>query len=192
MGREIRRVPPHWQHPQVEKYNSFKHTYETGYKPLHDETCQQAWDEWQTAFSKWLNGDHDDIILKCGAADYPKDEPYLAFCSWHGKPPNPDYYRPTWKEGEATWWQAYETVSEGTPVTPPFATQDELIDYLVANGDFWDQRRRREGGSDMHCEPWPRENAERFVRETKWAPSLVVDATGVRSGVEALADGKQE
>jgi hypothetical protein len=28
------------------------------------------------------------------------------------------------KGKEATWFQAWETVTEGTPVTPPFATTD--------------------------------------------------------------------
>lgn len=49
-------------------------------------------------------------------------------------------------QGQApTWFQIYETVSEGTPVTPPFATPEELIDYLVKNGDFWDQKRGHGG-----------------------------------------------
>lgn len=62
------------------------------------------------------------------------------------------------------WWQVWETVSEGSPVTPAFATRDELIDYLVINGDHWDQKRG-DGG-------WSRKNAESFVA-AEWAPSLI-------------------
>jgi hypothetical protein len=78
-----------------------------------------------------------------------------------------------------TWFQVYETVSEGTPVTPPFATKEELVDYLVANGDFWDQHRG-DGG-------WSRENAEAFVG-AGFAMSLVVNtATGT---IKAPRDGQ--
>ena len=85
-----------------------------------------------------------------------------------------------------TWWQVYETVSEGTPVTPPFETREELVEYLVANGDFWDQKRRTEGRSSMPCEPWPRKQAESFVFGSGWSPSLVVANGRVMSGVEAI------
>lgn len=97
-------------------------------------------------------------------ADYP-------YWEYEGAPPDPEYYRPIFAEGEATWYQVYETVSEGTPVTPPFATKQELIDYLVEYGDFWDQHRG-EGG-------WPREAAKRFAEE-EWAVSMmakIVDGT---------------
>lgn len=62
------------------------------------------------------------------------------------------------------WWQVWETVSEGSPVTPAFATREQLVDYLVENGDHWDQKRG-DGG-------WGRDNAELFV-ESEWAPSLI-------------------
>jgi hypothetical protein len=90
-------------------------------------------------------------------------------------PPNPDSYRPKFQT-EPTWYQVYETVSEGTPVTPPFATKEELVNYLVEHGDFWDQRRGHGG--------WSRENAERFVG-AGWAPSLVTVVS--RDGVQIKA-----
>lgn len=62
-------------------------------------------------------------------------------------------------------WQVWETVSEGSPVTPVFATAEELMAYLVEGGDAWDRK---------HGEPgWKQENAEAFVR-AGWAPSLVL------------------
>lgn len=84
-----------------------------------------------------------------------------------------------WKRKEppkGNWWQVWETVSEGSPVTPAFATRGELIDYLVAVGDAWDQKRG-EGG-------WKREAAESFV-ETEWAPSLI----GTAGKLHAPRDG---
>lgn len=173
MGREIRMVPPDWDHPKV-----MRHYGREGYQPMRDQTVQEAFEEWQTKYLNWLGGEHDRIIEKCGAADYPKNETYRAFCKWTGQPPDPEYYRPDWPEESMTWFQVYETVSEGTPVTPPFATKEELIEYLVAHGDFWDQKRRAGGQSSMKCDPWERESAERFVNGTGWAPSMIVQHNG--------------
>jgi len=89
--------------------------------------------------------------------------------------PDPEYYRPEWGDAPLGF-AVYETVSEGTPVTPTFATEDELIDYLVENGDFWDQSRRNDAtrprSFGMSSDPWRREAAESFVR-SGWAPSFV-------------------
>lgn len=49
-------------------------------------------------------------------------------------PPDPDRHRPAFG-AEATWYQVYETVTEGTPVTPPFETLAELVDWLVEKGE---------------------------------------------------------
>ena len=70
-------------------------------------------------------------------------------------------------------------------VSPPFETPEELIDYPVKNGDFWDQKRRadqyRMGG--MNCDRRSREQAERFVK-TGFSVSFVMDSKGFRSGVK--------
>lgn len=74
-------------------------------------------------------------------------------------------------------WQVWETVSEGSPITPVFATREGLVDYLVEGGDGWD-RKRGDGG-------WTRENAESFVKAA-WAPSLF----GMAGDVRAPRDGQ--
>ena len=125
MGRKIRRVPLGWQHPV---------DYRGNYKPLHDETWREAmrsWlddydDEWET----WT--DEDDIEA----------------------PPRPEYYRPEWSE-EPTAYQVYETVSEGTPKSPVFATQDDLRAWLLEQG---------------HSE----KAADNFIAGG-WAPSFLVN-----------------
>lgn len=43
-------------------------------------------------------------------------------------------YMPDWADAERTHLQIYETTSEGTPLTPPMATAEELADYCVRNG----------------------------------------------------------
>lgn len=186
MGREIRRVPPNWQHPQETKFNPFKGKEETSYHPLYNRSAEVEWKEWNAEYAQWLTSEHARVRAEYGEEYYPASQPYASFCRWHGTPPNPEYYRPDWAPEEMTWYQVYETVSEGTPVTPPFATQAELIDYLVANGDFWDQNRRREGRSSMNCDPWPREQAEKFVMGGHSTPSLVSIGGNIMSGVEAL------
>src|SRR5690606_18767318 len=117
----------------------------------------------KAAFAKWEAGERPT---------YCSDERRsLEFWEYEGNPPKREYYR-TYSDAEATWYQVFETVSEGSPVTPPFATKEELIEYLVANGDFLDQQRRAEGRS-MPCAPWSRESAERFVNSARHAPSMV-------------------
>lgn len=71
---------------------------------------------------------------------------------------DPKYYRPAWTEEIATWYQVYETVSSGTPITPPFETKEQLAYHLYTKGTSWDDR------------PWSREAAMSFVEEG-WLPS---------------------
>ena len=73
-------------------------------------------------------------------------------------------------EGEG--WQLWETVSEGSPVSPVFATPDELASWMSdpARGDQW----------------VPGDVALKFISEG-WTPSLVMTPqTGVVSGVEFI------
>lgn len=139
MGRQIRRVPANWEHPKRDDGRR-----PGDYQPKYDESISEAASEWLEGLRKWEAGE-----------DSSREEASCRwFWEWSGDPPNPEYYLPDGLP-EKTWFQAYETVTEGTPVSPPFATQQELIDYLVENGDYWDQRRG-DGG-------WNRDSAERFV-----------------------------
>jgi hypothetical protein len=73
-------------------------------------------------------------------------------------------------EGEG--WQMWETVSEGSPITPVFATAEGLVDHLVEHGD-----RPGRGG-------WRREAAESFVA-AGWAPSFIgIEGVGLFRGAE--------
>ncbi len=181
MGREIRMVPLNWEHPQEKRHNG-----ETHYKPMFDELYSQAVAEWKAKFSEWEAGKRESYF---DAADYPEG---IEFWEWDGMPPEREMYR-TYADQEATWVQVYETVSEGTPVTPPFATREELIEYLVKNGDFWDQSR----GDG----PWERESAEAFCK-LGWAPSAAFspvagmiesrDVAAAFAGNAGSADAKPE
>lgn len=178
MGREIRMVPPNWDHPKVIRRNGRE-----GYQPMRKGSFVECANEWKESFAKWEAGDYPDYCSE--------ENKVLEYWEWAGNPPDREYFQP-WKKEEATWYQVWETVSEGTPVTPPFATKEELIDYLVDNGDYWDQSRREERKQGqtigMNCEPWNHKNAEAFVNGPGWAPSMILDAKGLRSGVEAIED----
>lgn len=170
MGREIRKVPPNWQHPKkkVERFVPGKgYRLVEDYRPLHDEAFAPAMREWVAQWEKWEAGEYPEH------AD--AEDQKMPFWEWHGSPPDPDYYRPDWPEGTATWFQVYETVSEGTPVTPPFETKAELVEYLVANGDFWDHQRVEEGRRPGPA-GWARDAAERFV-DREFAVSMVVQTS---------------
>lgn len=147
MGREIRRVPPNWEHP---KYKEIKFAWQKGaYHPLRDKDYDTACQEWYAE-----------------AASFKPNEYCKWYHEWNGNPPNEEYYRKEkWTPEEASWYQIYETVSEGTPVTPAFSSKEELIEYLVQYGDFWDQKENRGG--------WSRKNAENFVKD-EYAPSIIV------------------
>lgn len=165
MGRQLRRVPPNWQHPTMKD----TYTGDTVPRPMYDQTFAKAALEWHAGYATWQAGDRPPWAGR--ESEY-----------WeHHSPPEREDYRP-WPDGDAKWYQVWETVSYGTPVTPPFATASELIEYLVANGDLWDQRRRR-NGSTMPCGPWPREAAERMVLGGVSAPTLIVAGSGVNRGI---------
>jgi len=163
MGREIRRVPPNWEHPKDDRGN---------YLPMRDRTLEDRFAQWLADFDRIRCGELSEIEREC----YGEGNALANWLQDDGNPPDPKYYRP-WSDAEATWFQVWETVSEGTPVTPPFETKQELVDYLVECGDFWDQRRGNGGHS--------RKAAEHFV-DSGWAPSFVMGGGKMAAGIEGL------
>jgi len=149
MGKEIRRIPSDWEHPKYKKEEIKYDWQKDAYHPLYDEDYDSACKQWYEE-----------------AANFKGD----GICRWYheynGDPPDQAYYRNRkWTKEEAIYYQVYETVSEGTPVTPAFATKEELINYLIENGDYWDQKRGNDG--------WERKSAEFFVNSAR-ARSMVV------------------
>lgn len=69
-------------------------------------------------------------------------------------------------------YQIWETVSEGSPISPVFATPEELAQHMA--GKQWGADK----GSSY--ETWLR-----FINGPGWAPSMIADANGVRSGADA-------
>ena len=129
MSREIRRVPANWQHPEHDHcphwggrdaHKNSISVYQRGkcFHPLYDEDFDTALREWMRNYELWKRDEHDGF----------------EYHEIYGSPPNPEYYRPAWTPGQATHYQLYETVSEGTPMSPVFETLDELAEWLIENG----------------------------------------------------------
>jgi hypothetical protein len=164
MGREIRRVPANWQHPK----GTMPYGYD--YLPMHDRNYDDALAEWNRNNELWIAGTHPSLVEgRTTLAETP------TFADWDGEAPDPAYYRP-YKDDECTHFQMYQTVSEGSPVTPVFATLQELEDYLVETGEM---------AGTKYNQKYSREGAHAFC-QSGWAPSMVYSpATGIVSGVEA-------
>lgn len=157
MGREIRKVPPNWESPPCQ--NGKK-----GPQPMYDSFFGDAVKEWKNEYDQWATGSHEH---------YDPESEYWEYNS----PPDRAYYRP-WKDEEATWYQVWETISEGTPVTPAFETTEELCHYLATKGDYWDQLREIEprGLHSMKGGPWGRARAEAFIKAGHVPSMMVVKA----------------
>lgn len=71
-------------------------------------------------------------------------------------------------------WQVWETVSEGSPISPVFDTREGLIRWLMSPAYTWGTSR-----------PLTREQAENFT-ESAWAPSAFVINGQVIPGDQAV------
>jgi len=108
MGREVRRVPPNWEHPKDEQGD---------YIPMHEQSYEDARDEWLKGLADWKPSEHD-------GEDY---------WEWEGNPPTRDDHMPKWSDEERTHYQMYEDTTEGTPISPVMETPEELARWLVDN-----------------------------------------------------------
>lgn len=168
MGREIRNVPPHWKHPESEdEYRRMR------LQPMHDRTFAEAARQWKEEFAAWERGERPDYASEASKA--------LEFWEYHGGPPTDRAYYRTYDMADATWVQLWETVSEGTPVSPPFATVDELIAHLAEHGDEWDGKRGHGA--------WGMERAKAFCADG-WAPSFVMIDGKLLEGTELALHAK--
>lgn len=147
MGREVRRVPADWQHPRDESGE---------FKPLIDEGyAEAAKDFMEMATSKGFQE----------AVDY------------YGRVPDNNDYMPDWPAEQRTHLMMYENVSEGTPISPAFATPEELARWLA------DNEASAFGRDTAPYEWWL------AVARGGWAPSAAIVDGRMVSGVEAIGRG---
>lgn len=119
MGREVRRVPANWDH------------WSYSDQPLFDNFKAKLarWDEHN---ANWEEGLYFDYINKTWTP-IPSQYKVYEYSQWDNPRPDPIDYMPDWDESERTHYQAYENTTEGTPISPVMATEDDLIDWLVDN-----------------------------------------------------------
>ena len=122
MGREVRMVPADWQHPK-----------DGGrYKPLLSGSFEERLQEWETGKEKWNEGLRAD--WNGGWKELSADEKAMSYEDWDGFKPACEDYMPAFEDGEATHFMMYENTTEGTPISPAFATPEELARWLADSG----------------------------------------------------------
>lgn len=151
MSRQIRKVTPNYKHPE---------RWDGRYVPLLDNFSDDRKDYKQYVKE---HGEHDAM-------------------NEFGGGPNPsDYMLPNTRPEERTWLQVFETVSEGTPASPPFSTKGELIDYLCTEGGLFHRE---------YPQLYPvlsRKAAEKFVK-ISYVPSGIITSNVFKTGMQALED----
>ena len=112
MTHEVRRVPPHWHHPTDRDGEHIP--LRNG--PDYREECA----EWDQGLKNW-----DPATSKFS-------QTYEEF---QGPRPDASHYMPVWSKSQATHYQMYETITEGTPISPVMDSPAQLARWLAANSD---------------------------------------------------------
>ena len=118
MSREVRKVPSDWSHPRRPNGSL---------QPMFNEDYETAANEWLDNCALWSSGKHPSQ-----SGEYASDTPY--YWEYDGNPPDPEYYMPKFDPEQCTYFQMYETCSEGTPISPPMKTPQLLARWLADTG----------------------------------------------------------
>ena len=144
MGREVRMVPKDWKHPK-----------ENGrFVPLFYGS------DYADRAESWLKS-----LAEKGLQET---------IEYDGRAPDKNDYMPVWTKDEATYYMMYENTSEGTPISPAFATPEELAQWLA------DNNASAFGNSGASYEGWLR------VCKGGYACSAVMVNGQMMSGVDGL------
>jgi len=125
---------------------------------------------------------HDGInqwIVVCAECERLSIDPECPHCKgeatiWYS--PEDKQAAEDWKRSEppaGDGYQIWETVSEGSPISPVFATPKELARHMA--GRKWGADK----GSSF--ETWLK-----FINGPGWAMSMVMDANGIRTGADTV------
>ncbi len=111
MGREVRRVPPDWKHPED--------------RALYD-TLRKRREE----LEQWERGLMPDYrggwVKRTGLYASMKAKDYFGSC-------NKRDFMPDWPVEKCTHYQMYENTTEGTPISPVMSSPEELARWLADN-----------------------------------------------------------
>lgn len=112
------------------------------------------------------------------AAGLPESWGRCPDCDGEGIPRDKIEIYESWQKSEppeGEGWQVWETVSEGSPISPVFATPEELAAHMAQTRWGADQ--------GTSYETWLK-----FIVGPGWAISGVMDSKGFRTGVKFAAD----
>ena len=166
MGRELKRVPLDFDHPLNKTWEGYVYpnpdlnasctecdgtgytkealAVDIGTSSARFEICEQLGVEWECPACEGYGEMSSEEQQKAEGA---------AFEYWSS---NVRHDPPT---GEG--YQMWETVSEGSPITPVFATPDELASWIASS------RHERDS--------WDYEEALNWVTGPGWSPTYVID-----------------
>jgi hypothetical protein len=138
-----------------------------------------------SAFSWGSMESYTLIVARCEAAGQPYDCQKCGGegCIWPSE--QAKQAAEDWKSTEpptGEGYQMWETVSEGSPISPVFATPEELASWLEVNPSGIDE--------GTTADQWLA-----FIKGPGWAPSMIGTAGGLVTGVQGMvaleADGAQ-
>ncbi len=142
MGREMRMVPENWEHPRNEDGNLIPLRKPEAYErdARDHRICAAAWlseeggeyaaEHGQYTFAAMMRYKRGGGQLEC--APIPGTTRWSD--GWTGPRPMREDYMPDWPASERTHCQMYETCTEGTPISPVFASPEELARWLTDTG----------------------------------------------------------
>lgn len=148
MGREVRMVPADWRHPKSDRHPD-------RYKPLFEGQ------DYESRKTDWL-----ETLAEKGLQET---------IDWCGNPPDVNDFMPNWPADQRTHYMMYEDTSEGTPISPAFATPEELARWLV------DNKASSFGSDTASYEGWLR------VAKGGFACSAIVENGVLQNGVDGLS-----
>jgi hypothetical protein len=176
---EFTRVPHTEQHredvakKQAEGGNSWL-PYDNGYRPTAAEVNEwslhgfghDSSNQWIVVKARCEKAGVSDTCATCGGNGSLERYP--------GQREEADNWEPT-EPPEGEGWQVWETVSEGSPISPVFAEREQLIEWLMSPAYTWGASR-----------PLSREQAEAFVDEGSSIGSFVVIGNRLIGGDAAV------
>lgn len=126
-------VPPDWQHP-IDETDPTYHDGSTRYHSLFSGDLAALQREWDEQKDQWDRGFVRDYVHYPETRFKPREgDEGDSFEEYHGPRPDPADYMPQWEPEERTHYMMYETVTEGSPISPAFETPEELARWLADN-----------------------------------------------------------
>ncbi len=161
MAGELRRVPTNWQHP---KDGEGKHI------PLRDGFLEDT-AEREKELAQWKNGFCETFGKNNGRRYWRRRRPGDTYETCVSLPVMSKYYMLPYMslvDSRRMHWQLYQTISEGTPITPAFSTLKALACWLYdADNGVPSMKHRVDGDEEFwnsiqhHNSFWDEKGIER-------------------------------